>query len=169
MSSVVTYCDVLLPLALPQRYSYAIPFDLVEFVRIGQRVIVQFGKNKYYSAIVCDIHHRKPAFDAKLIDSIADEFPIVTTTQLQFWKWMSDYYMSTEGEVMSAALPEGLKLNSETKIVFNEQYNGDYDSLSGDEFLIVQMLKAQREITITQIQKRWRRNMYIVCSSLFSI
>ena len=33
MSSVVTYCDVLLPLALPQRYSYAIPFDLVEFVR----------------------------------------------------------------------------------------------------------------------------------------
>ncbi len=38
MSSVVTYCDVLLPLALPQRYSYAIPFDLVE-LRIGQRVI----------------------------------------------------------------------------------------------------------------------------------
>lgn len=170
MSSVVTYCDVLLPLALPQRYSYAIPFDLVEFVRIGQRVIVQFGKNKYYSAIVCNIHHRKPAFDAKLIDSIADEFPIVTTTQLQFWKWMSDYYMSTEGEVMSAALPEGLKLNSETKIVFNEQYSGDYDSLSGDEFLIVQMLKAQREITITQIQKALaKKHVYRLLKPIFNL
>ncbi|HEY0262814.1 MAG TPA: hypothetical protein VGB95_07290, partial [Chitinophagales bacterium] len=67
MSSAITYADVLLPLALPQRYTYAVPFDLVEFLSVGQRVMVQFGKNKYYTAIVCELHNRKPAIEAKLI------------------------------------------------------------------------------------------------------
>jgi primosomal protein N' (replication factor Y) len=52
MSSIVTYIDVILPLALPQDYTYAVPVELVEFVQVGQRVIVQFGRNKFYSAIV---------------------------------------------------------------------------------------------------------------------
>lgn len=168
MSSAVTYIDVLLPLALPQRYTYAVPFDMVEFISVGQRVIVQFGKNKYYTAIVCEIHHRKPAIEAKLLDSIADEFPIVTKKQLQFWKWLSDYYVCSEGEVMNAALPSGFKLSSETQIVFNEGYDGDYDSLSNDEFLIVQMLKAQREISISQIQKTLeRKQVYKYLKTLF--
>jgi primosomal protein N' (replication factor Y) len=83
MSSQVTYVDVILPLPLPQAYTYAVPVDIVEFVKIGQRVIVQFGKNRYYSAIVKHIHHDKPAVDVKLIESIAEE------------------------DVMNAALPSG--------------------------------------------------------------
>lgn len=168
MSSAVTYADVLLPLALPQRYTYAVPFDLVDFLSIGQRVIVQFGKNKYYTAIICELHHRKPAIEAKLIESIADEFPIVTEKQIAFWKWLSDYYMCTEGEVMNVALPSGFKLSSETNIVFNERYDGDYDALSNDEFLIVQMLKTQREISVSQIQKALeRRQVYKLIKPLF--
>lgn len=168
MSSAVTYVDVLLPLALPQRYTYAVPFDLVPFLSVGQRVMVQFGKNKYYTAIVCELHHRKPVIEAKLIESIADEFPIVTEKQLEFWKWLADYYLCTEGEVMNAALPSGFKLSSETNIVFNESYEGDYDSLSNDEFLIVQMLKAQREISISQIQKALeKKQVYKLLKPLF--
>lgn len=138
MSSLVTYVDVILPLPLPGSYTYAVPVDWVEFIKTGQRVIVQFGKNKYYSAIVKNIHHQKPAFDPKLIESIAEEEAIVTEIQLKFWKWMSEYYMCTEGEVMNAALPSGLKLSSETKIRYNEDYQGDFETLSEAEFLIVQ-------------------------------
>lgn len=170
MSSQVTYTDVILPLALPQAYTYAVPVDLVPFVKVGQRIIVQFGKNRYYSAIIKSIHHNKPVVDAKLIETIAEEEPIVTETQLKFWKWMSEYYMCTEGEVMNAALPSGLKLSSETKIRYNENYEGDFEALNEDEFLIVQALRAQHEIKIPQVQDLLKKkNVYPFLKTLFNL
>ena len=170
MSSQITYVDVILPLALPQAYTYAVPIDLVPFVKIGQRVIVQFGKNRFYSAIIKNIHHKKPAVDAKLIETIAEEEAIVTETQLKFWKWMSEYYMCTEGEVMNAALPSGLKLSSETKIRYNDNYEGDFDTLNEEEFLIVQALRAQQEIKIPQVQDLLKKkNVYPSLKTLFNL
>lgn len=170
MSSQVTYVDVLLPLALPQNYTYTIPVDLVPFVSVGHRIIVQFGKNKFYTAIVKRIHHEKPAFEPKLLESLADEHPIVTERQLKLWKWMSEYYLCTEGEVMQAALPAGLKLSSETKIIINEFYEGEYDSLNNEEFLIVQALREQREITVPQVQEfLQKRNVYPYLRTLFNL
>lgn len=170
MSSLVTYVDVILPLALPRLYTYAVPIDWVDFIKTGQRVIVQFGKNKFYSAIVQRIHHQKPAVEAKLIESIAEEDAIVTETQLKFWKWMSDYYMCTEGEVMNAALPSGLKLSSETKIRYNENYDGDFETLTEEEFLIVQALRAQDTIDISQVQDLLKkRNVYPLLKTLFNL
>jgi len=170
VSSLVTYVDVILPLALPRLYTYAVPIDWVDFIKTGQRVIVQFGKNKFYSAIVQRIHHQKPAVEAKLIESIAEEDAIVTETQLKFWKWMSDYYMCTEGEVMNAALPSGLKLSSETKIRYNENYDGDFETLTEEEFLIVQALRAQDTIDISQVQDLLKkRNVYPLLKTLFNL
>jgi primosomal protein N' (replication factor Y) len=170
VSSQITYVDVILPLALPQAYTYAVPIDLVPFVKIGQRVIVQFGKNRFYSAIIKNIHHKKPAVDAKLIETIAEEEAIVTETQLKFWKWMSEYYMCTEGEVMNAALPSGLKLSSETKIRYNDNYEGDFDTLNEEEFLIVQALRAQQEIKIPQVQDLLKKkNVYPSLKTLFNL
>ncbi|MES2621816.1 MAG: primosomal protein N' [Bacteroidota bacterium] len=170
MPPLVTYVDVILPLALPQAYTYAVPIDLVDFVNVGQRVIVQFGKNRFYSAIVKNIHHKKPIVEAKLIDGIAEEEPIVTETQLKFWKWMSEYYMCTEGEVMNAALPSGLKLSSETKIRYNENYDGDFEALNEDEFLIVQALRAQSEIKIPDVQELLKKkNVYPYLKTLFNL
>lgn len=170
MSALVTYVDVILPLALPQAYTYAVPVDLVEFVRKGQRVIVQFGKNRYYSAIVKNIHHQKPPVEPKLIEGLAEEEPIVTDNQLALWKWMSEYYMCTEGEVMNAALPAGLKISSETVIRFNEGYEGDYETLNEEEFMVVQALRAQHELKVPQVQDLLKkRNVYPTLKTLFNL
>ena len=159
-----------MPLALPQDYCYVVPIELVPFVRIGHRIIVQFGKNKFYTAIVKRIHHTKPVFEPKLLESLADEYPIVTENQLKLWKWMAEYYLCTEGEIMQAALPAGLKLSSETKIIINEFYEGDYDTLNNEEFLIVQALKAQREITVPAVQDiLQRKNVYPYLRTLFNL
>lgn len=165
----VTYADVILPLAIPRAYTYAIPFDLVEFVQIGHRVIVQFGKNRFYSAIVQRIHHQKPPVEPKLIDSIADEAPIVTNMQLQFWEWMAAYYMCNIGDVMNAALPAALKLSSETKIRFNEYYDGDFENLTDEEFLVVQALRNQQEMKLPDVQQLLKKkNVYPVLKTLFN-
>jgi primosomal protein N' (replication factor Y) len=170
MASLVTYVDVILPLALPRAYTYAVSVDLVDFIKVGQRVIVQFGKNKFYTAIIKTIHHNKPAVEAKLIEGLADEEPIITTRQLQFFNWISTYYMCTEGEVLNAALPSGLKLSSETKVRYNEHYDGEFDMLNDDEFVIVQALRAQSEITLPQVQDLLKkRNVYPMLKTLYNL
>ncbi len=171
MSSQITYVDVILPLALPQTYTYAVPVELAEHVKVGQRVIVQFGINRFYSAIIKIIHKNKPTVDTKLIETIAEEEPIVTEAQLKFWNWLSSYYMCTEGEVMNAALPSGLKLSSETKIRFNETYEGDFEMLNDDEFMIVQALRAsERGFKIPDVQHLLKKkNVYPHLKTLFNL
>ncbi len=50
------YADVILPLPLENSYTYSIPPALEQTVTPGCRVIVDFGKNRYYTAIVMDVH-----------------------------------------------------------------------------------------------------------------
>ncbi len=152
--SKVTYIDVILPLALAQQYTYAVPFDMVDQLIIGKRVLVQFGANKFYSAIILQIHHQKPiGVEPKLIDSIIDQEPIIDQKALSLWKWIASYYMCTLGEVMAIALPNGLKINSETTIVLHPEFEGDFSVLKGKEVLLAQALSSQKKLFWAEIQK----------------
>jgi len=133
MSRTTYFVDVILPLALPNLYTYRVPYNWNEDVAIGKRVIVQFGRGKLYSALIRNVHETPPKqYEAKYIDSILDEHPIVNLKQFALWDWMSQYYMCHIGDVMIAALPGGLRLASETKIVLNPEYNKQQTSNSDD-------------------------------------
>ena len=139
------FADIILPLSLERNYTFGIPIELHDKVKVGCRVEVQFGKRKVYSGIVKKIHANKPEYyQVKPIRNVLDIEPIVTETQLKFWEWMASYYMCTEGEVMNAALPSHLKLVSETFIVLNEDIEIDAQSLSDDEFLLIEALEIKR-------------------------
>src|SRR6187399_35170 len=100
------YASIILPLALPKTYTYAIPPAWQDSLRPGMRVEVVFGKAKKYAGIVKSITGEKPAaFNPKDILNVLDTEPVVNELQLAFWSWLADYYMCSEGEVMSAALP----------------------------------------------------------------
>jgi primosomal protein N' (replication factor Y) len=88
------FVDVIVPLALPQKYTYRVPQEFNDEVYIGKRALVQFGKSKFYSAIIYSVHtHAPTAYVAKYIDSVIDEKPIVTEKQLKLWDWLTFYYM----------------------------------------------------------------------------
>lgn len=111
------YADVILPLPLQDTYTYAIPPEMTGSIRRGCRVVVQFGAKKVYTAIVIKIHDQKPAFDIiKPITEVLEAYPIVNENQLQFWNWISSYYMCPLGDVYKAALPGGLKPKDENAI-----------------------------------------------------
>src|SRR6202012_3974580 len=148
------FVEVILPLAIAKNYTYRVPFEMNDAVAIGKRVVVQFGKSKLYTAVVLSIGETPPdKYEAKYIIEILDDRPVVTTHQLEFWAWLADYYMCTIGEVMNAALPSALKLASETKIALNKGYEYDRATLSDKEFLIVDALDIQPELTVSDIAK----------------
>ena len=120
------FIEVVLPLSLAINYTYRVPFELNDQVAVGKRVVVQFGKNKIYTALIKAISNKPPeVYEAKYIIDVIDIHPIITKSQLQLWEWMTGYYLCNEGDVMSAALPTGLKLASETIIVLKEDAYAD--------------------------------------------
>ncbi|HEY4327226.1 MAG TPA: primosomal protein N' [Mucilaginibacter sp.] len=148
------FVEVILPLAIAKNYTYRVPYEMNGAVAVGKRVVVQFGKSKLYTAIIATIGTLAPEkYEAKYIIEILDDYPIVTDKQLLFWKWLSDYYMCYVGEVMNAALPSALKLASETRIMLHKDFGFDRSALHDKEFLIVEALSIQPELTVSDIIK----------------
>jgi len=156
------FADVILPLAIPNLLTYEVPTTMVGEVAVSKRVIVQLGKQKYYSGIVRKIHTNVPPFaDIKEIQSVIDESPIVGEKQFQLWEWISEYYLCHIGEVMNAALPAALKLHSETTVVLNPDYHHDHDQLSDKEFLIYEALLVRHHISLSDAAKILQRKSAI--------
>ena len=138
------FVDVVLPLALPKPYTYSIDSEQKKQLAPGFRVAVSFGKNKVYTAIVIKVHSLAPqTYEPKGIALILDEkYPLVTTSQLAFWEWMSTYYMCSTGEIIRAALPATFLLQSETIILKKEVEAEKVSLLSDEQFLIYEALDS---------------------------
>src|SRR4249920_1701995 len=148
------YAEIIIPLALPKNYTWLIPEQMLDVVRPGCRVEVNLGKNKKYAGIVKRMHNEKPEFfEPKEILNVLDTEPVVYEEQLQLWDWMASYYMCSEGEVMSAALPSHFKLSSETIVVFNEEYGDDFSALDHDEYLVAEALLIKKELKLSEVQQ----------------
>jgi primosomal protein N' (replication factor Y) len=148
------FVEVILPLAIAKNYTYRVPFEFNLSIATGKRVVVQFGKSKLYTAIILSIgEHAPEKYEAKYIMEVLDAEPVVTALQLDFWRWLADYYLCSIGEVMNAALPSALKLASETKVQLNKEVEIDRTLLHDKEYLIVDALTIQPELTVGDIVK----------------
>jgi len=152
MSGPDHYASVILPLAVEGFYTYKIPESLQGQVFPGSRVLVSFGKKRLYTAIVHSIQEEAPeGFQAKAILDLLDDFPLVGSEQLALWDWIAAYYMCTSGEVMRAALPSGLRPESESRVRYNHRYEDDL-ILDQRERLLLEVVKDQGEVTIGDLQ-----------------
>ena len=105
------YAEVLLPLPLYSTFTYHIPDEMTDVLGFGCRVLVPFGRKKFYTAIVTMIHGNKPeGYEVKDILTMLDDAPIVRHPQLKLWEWISEYYLCPPGDVYKAAVPSGLKV-----------------------------------------------------------
>ena len=146
------FVDIILPLPLDNRFTYSISKDEANFLQSGMRVAVPFGKSKIYTGLVHKIHNQEPLiYEAKDIHQILDEIPLVTVHQLKHWQWIADYYMSTLGEVMRAALPSAFILESETIVSKNSDKILNDEDLKDDEFLVYEALHHQSSLKIQDI------------------
>ncbi|MBL0103816.1 MAG: primosomal protein N' [Bacteroidetes bacterium] len=158
MKASTIYINVQLPLPVSGLFTYMVPVILSPQIAIGKRVIVPFGRQKIYSALVKEIlpDHSDPS-SLKEIQAVLDENPVVNELQMKLWEWMSEYYMCTTGEVMNVALPPALKLTSETHVMLAGEIDTEAVDLSPQEYAIVEALSKNKEMSIDDIGKLLHR------------
>lgn len=164
------YIDVLLPLPLANWYTYSLPESLEGQVQTGSRVIVSFGRKKFYTALVANVHYCPPeGYEIKDVTEVLDTRPILLPQQFRLWKWMASYYLCTMGDVYKAALPSGMKLESETIVTANPDYEAT-TPLAPREQQVLDLLAQDPEQCITQLEKRTdaTRNILPVINSLLA-
>ena len=150
------YAEVILPLPLNATFSYRIPEELAPQAKVGSRVIVQFGSKKFYTGIIESITPIAPqGFEVKDITTIIDDYPIIKHPQLKLWHWISEYYLCAIGDVYKAAVPAGLKIESETFVEINNEYEEDENArLSEREAIVCQLLDHEGKLSLTEIEKK---------------
>ncbi len=150
--SITLFADIIIPLPLQGVFTYRVPRDMADDVATGKRVVVQFGKKKLYTGIIHAVHDRPPQhYQAKYLLDLLDELPIITPQQLDFWEWMSTYYMCNLGDVMQAAIPSGLKLSSETRLCIHPDYSGETDGLDDEEYQVLEALQDKEQLSMEEL------------------
>lgn len=148
------YIDVIVPLPLGGTFTYSVPDEWADAVRIGMRVVVPFGKKKMYTAIVSILHTHKPEllYEVKDVICLLDNQPVLRYPQLKFWEWIGAYYQAYPGDVYQAAVPAGLKLESETRVCINPDFEAEH-ILSEKEQRILDALSDGKPVNVAELNK----------------
>lgn len=147
------YVDTIVPVPLHGLFTYSVPAEMSNCVHEGSRVIVQFGKKKFYTAIVYKLYEAdKKEEEIKEITAILEDYPIVNTIQLKFWNWIASYYMATLGDVFRAALPSALKIESETFITINPDFEAE-EPFTPNEQKIFAVLSSKKAYKLSELEK----------------
>ncbi len=147
------FADLILPVPIPKLFTYRVTRAMSGLIKVGARVIVQFGKNRVITAVVGKLHTTPPAnYQAKYILELLDEEPLVMASQLELFRWMAEYYLCTIGEVMNVALPSGLKITSQSKVQFNPDF--DYaELLTEEEVGLLEEIKKHPALSYEEIAR----------------
>ncbi|WP_126654209.1 replication restart helicase PriA [Chryseobacterium aureum] len=147
------YAQIVLPLNLKGSFTYKVPEEMMPEIQIGMRVLVPFGGKKIYTGIVFELHNNAPEnFVAKEVISMLDEQPIMPEEQINFWNWLSGYYMCSLGEIYRFSFPSSLKLESETYLKLKPGAVVDFENLDVNEMYLIQALEVRQLINLTDIE-----------------
>ncbi|MDD6228802.1 MAG: primosomal protein N' [Bacteroidales bacterium] len=162
------YAEIILPLPLQSTFTYSVPEELKDLLQTGTRVLVQFGRKKYYTGIVSHLHNDRPDYEVKEIAAVMDRKPVVRYPQLKLWRWIAEYYLCSEGDVMKAALPTGLKPESETFVTLNDDFEiPEGFTISDHQAVIMSLLQHKGRMRISDIQNELKiRNVTKLIGSL---
>jgi primosomal protein N' (replication factor Y) len=155
MSERITlFADIIIPVPIRNEFTYRVPFEMNDIISAGMRVVVPFGKSKLYTGIVSKVHAQAPSnYQAKYIEHLLDDYPLVTEKQYQFWKWIAAYYMAPIGDVFNAAFPANFKLASETKIALHPDFEVGSKQLSERQVQIVDALEIKEALDLLEISQ----------------
>lgn len=148
------FAEILLPLPLYSTFTYSVPDELEPMLQKGSRVLVQFGRKKYYTGIVEHLHSEMPkGYEVKPLMAVLDPTPIIRYPQLKLWHWIAEYYLCSPGEVFKAAVPAGLKPESETYISLADDFVMPSEHmLTETQIRVITSLQGKKRLRISDIE-----------------
>ena len=102
------FADVVINRPIETAFTYSIPEALKGDIETGSVVEVSFG-NKIVTGYVVGLSDKCDIDKVKPINSVIDKALRMDSRMLELTKWISEYYYSSYGEAISAAIPAVLR------------------------------------------------------------
>ncbi|MBA7648078.1 primosomal protein N' [subsurface metagenome] len=154
------YIEVAVGLPIDRLFHYAIPTHLEEEVALGKRVLIPFGSRQITGYIAGSIEESPMDRIREIIDVI-DREPILSPRMLRLTKWISDYYLSPWGQIIEAALPIGMKMESKKVIKLKEidlvKVIPEIEKKSSDQAQVLKILEGKKEMSLEGIMRRMKK------------
>ena len=151
------YVEVVFPLPFRKVFTYKVPDDLKSYAKVGVRAVAPFGKRTLTGFIVNTSSHTSVKEEIKPINDILDEIPIVGELTLKFYQWISDYYLSSLGEALRLAVPQGTEIESKRIIQIDSGFAGELLSKEKDKSSIrariLNELSQRNQISHSHLKK----------------
>lgn len=101
-----SYIEVILPLRLEWNPVYSVPDEAAQGLSVGGRVRVSFAGKEYVGVVAAmDVVPEVDPSRVMPVVAVEGGLPAITAGELKFWKFISDYYLCSIGEVYKAAYP----------------------------------------------------------------
>jgi len=156
---VLPCVDVVFNLPLKDAYTYEIPAHFDGIVKKGMRVFVPFGRRYLTGYVVSVSRHNEKNIVLKPIEDVLDTEPVISDELLSMTKWIANYYQSSWGEAIKAALPGGLDDISLYKFSLTKKGTQVLasNSQSNSTTYILQALSSKKNLTSKQLQRSLKK------------
>ncbi len=151
--------EVILPVPVKSNFDYRVAPEHTDKAVVGMRVVVGFGKNKMYTGVIRKVRdaddpeenlHDALLRKLKYVEAFPDDQPVLHKEQLDLYAWIAYYYFCTEGEVHKAALPAGLKLESEMFAEWAGIDNWEDAELASKDYDLLRQLESKRRMNLAE-------------------
>ncbi|NIA28377.1 MAG: primosomal protein N' [Actinobacteria bacterium] len=163
------YAEIVFPIPINHPYTYIIPERFKEEVVPGVRALVPFGPRKTTGFIVNRVSETDVK-ELKEIEEVLDPIPLFTPEVLRLAKWIADYYLCGWGEVLKAALPAGIHLDSEKVIrLVRDNPRELWESLqqrAPKQAEIIRALMIENPLSMSKLKRKIGPNPYTSLKSL---
>ncbi len=164
------FVDIAVPVPIDHTFTYSVPSDLAHQATPGSRVLAPFGK-KHTSGVIVGSSSTTTVKNVKPIDDVLDAVPTFSPDMLKLTKWIAEYYLAPWGEVLRAATPQGLSVESRetVKLLVSDVQSeiAKLRSSSVNQRSILQALDTKRTVGVPWLQNKTRiRSLHAVLHQL---
>jgi primosomal protein N' (replication factor Y) (superfamily II helicase) len=152
------FAEVIFPNISDKPYTYNIPSDYLNIIKIGMRVLAPTG-NRNSIGFVINLPGKSEFKNLKYITEILDPEPVFTEDLWQLTKWISEYYYTDWGITLRTCFPKESRLKTKKIIKFNENLglNEAIQKIgikTKNKMSILQEIYLKKEIPLEMLKKQ---------------
>ena len=133
-------------------FSYEIPLHFQNKIKIGQALLVPFGRQGMINAFCVGFsEYLPPEIKAKPITKILDQTPLFSAGYLKLLEWVANYYCTDLITVLNTAIPLKL-IEKSLKTELSVEYVRDFGATKR-QLQVLEILKEKGKMSLVTFEK----------------